>query len=200
MTLAYLYAEYLRNIQQVTVVASLPTVANPETAVHISPNGRLLRLIHGGKISTIDLPAAVQDNACSRNLTIGTKDLSFRFEVTSDSQSQAVTGADTFQWSASRFTEKTEVACVKCKYVLVDSISQWKDLPSGGWAEMMDFWHCHKPSVQNGTSASTRLTKGYEASNTIGPVTGIGLIDISYFWFQPSDCIGVKVSSLTRFR
>ncbi|RAL10820.1 HECT-type E3 ubiquitin transferase [Aspergillus homomorphus CBS 101889] len=26
----------------------------------------------------------------------------------------------------------------------------WKDLPSGNWAEMMDFWHCHKPDPVDG--------------------------------------------------
>lgn len=26
----------------------------------------------------------------------------------------------------------------------------WKDLPSGNWAEMMDFWHCHKPDPEGG--------------------------------------------------
>lgn len=38
--------------------------------------------------------------------------------------------------------------CSNCKSDLVNlkAISQWKSLPSETWAEMMDFWHCHKPA------------------------------------------------------
>ncbi|KAH3680306.1 hypothetical protein WICMUC_000373 [Wickerhamomyces mucosus] len=40
------------------------------------------------------------------------------------------------------------IRCVKCNTILIDSknISKISEMPSELWAEMMDFWHCHKPN------------------------------------------------------
>lgn len=46
--------------------------------------------------------------------------------------------------------------CKSCESKLISSetITTWKALPSETWAEMMDFWHCHKPSDDGGHNHS----------------------------------------------
>jgi ubiquitin-protein ligase E3 D len=108
--------------------------------------------------------------------------------------------------------------CWKCgqKAAIVPSgrVKAWKDLPDEGWAEMMDFWHCHKPQVatkeaaqrthglRNGkaveTSEDDLASRGYGANSKIAPSPGLALIDISTIWCSTEDCTGVGVSEISR--
>ncbi|KAI6785612.1 uncharacterized protein J7T54_005946 [Emericellopsis cladophorae] len=75
------------------------------------------------------------------------------------------------------------------------------NLPSENWAEMMEFWHCHKPHDHdhghtNGGAEQADLTKrGYGASNAISAQETVGLVDITSFMFTESDCDGILFSS-----
>ncbi|KAL1871063.1 hypothetical protein VTK73DRAFT_2259 [Phialemonium thermophilum] len=53
-------------------------------------------------------------------------------------------------WPASDLRAGEPVRCRACGAVLVSvrAIEMWKDLPSENWAEMMEFWHCHKPGEE----------------------------------------------------
>ena len=85
---------------------------------------------------------------------------------------------------------------------------EWKDLPSGNWAEMMDFWHCHKPDPHQDDSkldANAALQiedqnaqiKGYGASSRVTATSGVVLIDVATFLLAESDCINLeKVRSI----
>jgi hypothetical protein len=78
-------------------------------------------------------------------------------------------------------------------------ITEWKDLPSDNWAEMMEFWHCHKPVDHNNPSAGAETdgkttNKGYGANNVISAQQGIGLIDVTSFVLSTDDCSAVLVS------
>ncbi|RAK78706.1 HECT-type E3 ubiquitin transferase [Aspergillus fijiensis CBS 313.89] len=59
-------------------------------------------------------------------------------------------------WRAPDMRPGTRVRCRRCESVVLDQPARsaegwvWKDLPSGNWAEMMDFWHCHKPDPEGG--------------------------------------------------
>lgn len=62
----------------------------------------------------------------------------------------------------------------------------WKDLPSGNWADMMDFWHCHKPETEfKQTDAGNKyvgLQGGYAA------VEGTALVELTYFLVAKGNC------------
>jgi hypothetical protein len=79
----------------------------------------------------------------------------------------------------------------------------WKDLPSGNWAEMMDFWHCHKPDPheddpQSEATAALKLedqtaqTKGYGASSRVEAIGRTVLIDVATFLLSEEDCVSLK--------
>lgn len=79
----------------------------------------------------------------------------------------------------------------------------WKDLPSGDWAEMMDFWHCHKPDPHEENSKSESATaikleeenaqiKGYGASSCVEAVPGTVFIDVATFLLSEADCVNLK--------
>ena len=190
-----IYAEYLLNIRQVTVYATLPTPTTKDTSVSVTSEGRTLELRHDGEFVMIQLPAKVHDDAHSKDLKIGSKDLSFRFKVALGDQSQSLIKEDNSKRLAADLEEGTQVACLKCAATLVDAITQWKDLPSWGWADMMDFWHCHKPSMPHSQDVLAADNKGYAAGNTIGPAAGVGLLDVSHFLLHPSNCTGITVRS-----
>lgn len=64
-------------------------------------------------------------------------------------------------------------------------IKTWKDLPSGNWEEMMDFWHCHRPDESHRHIDRPRyapLQQGYVAE------PGIALVDLTYFLIAEADC------------
>jgi hypothetical protein len=106
-------------------------------------------------------------------------------------------------WSASSLEHGTELLCRNCDGVLVKRgcIKTWRDLPSENWAEMMDFWHCHKPSDhgQNGSGGHAEhgvASKGYGANTKVMAQPGIGFVGLTYFLLGEDDCTGITVSSI----
>ncbi len=198
MTSAELYAELLLNIQQVTVFASLPTVANGSTKFDLSADRRYLSVLHDGVSATLELPCPVAGIDCS-SPTTGLKELSFRLPVAGDIEARTGPGdqeeEETPIWPASVLSPETELACQSCKKSIVkETVSTWKDLPSENWAEMMDFWHCHKPDVKGAVKVSSDASaKGYAASNTLEPRPGAAFVDTMHFRLASSDCTGTEV-------
>lgn len=112
----------------------------------------------------------------------------------------------------------SEVRCRGCRAALVaaGSVREWKDLPAEGWAEMMEFWHCHKPGEEHhhghghgvgqaegsGVTAdreakadeASLASRGYGAASTISAQKGVGFVDLTTFLFDEGDCVGVTVS------
>ncbi|KAK7564569.1 HECT-like ubiquitin-conjugating enzyme-binding-domain-containing protein [Phyllosticta citricarpa] len=76
-------------------------------------------------------------------------------------------------------------------------VKSWLDLPNENWAEMMDFWHCHKPHEHNhGDHNHEGHEKGYAASNRLIAKKGVGFVDLAYLLLAEEDCIGVKAQEL----
>ena len=198
MASIYLYAELLLNIRQVTVFAILPSICSGETHINLCSDRRTIQLQHENHISHIELPCQVVDAAALSIPEVPTRELSFRLAVSSatdlSTQGENIIKADV-PWPASKLTPETQIACQSCGKLLLKDVTVWKDLPSGGWADMMDFWHCHKPSGQNGAHNSANNTKGYAAANDLGPTAGTGLVDISHFLVFESNCMGIQVCS-----
>lgn len=192
MTPIYYYAELLFNIRQVTVFAILPSVCNNTTKIELTADGRILCFRHENGKATIELPCPVVN---SSNLTIPpipTRELSFRLAAKFATPIESASDNEE-PWPASKLTSETQIACQPCGCRLVTAVTVWKDLPSGGWADMMDFWHCHKPTAENGHDASAGSMKGYAASNDLGPAAGVGLVDVGHFLIAENDCTGVQV-------
>ncbi len=197
MSSIYLYAELLFNIHQVTVLAILPSDCNATTRLWLDHDQRTLRLSHEHEEAIIDLPCPVVNNTHPKIPSAATRELSFRF-VVSDAvrlPAQADEAADyNDPWPALKLTSETLVACRSCGTSLVKNVNVWKHLPSVGWADMMDFWHCHKPSAVDGDDVLAGGSKGYAAANSLGPTTGTGLVGVSHFLISDIDCTGTKVS------
>ncbi|KAL2838846.1 ubiquitin-conjugating enzyme E2-binding protein [Aspergillus pseudodeflectus] len=121
-------------------------------------------------------------------------------------------------WAAGDMDPYTKLRCRKCESILLDvpelgtavasptGESQsagwtWKDLPSGNWAEMMDFWHCHKPdehehdddaAAKQSAENENSKVKGYGASNQVLASSGTVLVDVATFLVSDRDCKGLK--------
>lgn len=150
-------------------------------------------------------------------------DFSFRMQVDPNEEALAPRDAliDEFSpWTADEMSSSTRIRCRECAQAFLDSslISKsvdrgsgesptvgwiWKDLPSGNWAEMMDFWHCHKPDPHEGhekdekdtaleIEEQTAQTKGYGADSHVVAISGTVFVDVATFLLTETDCTGLK--------
>ena len=193
-----IYAELLLNIRQVTTLVSLPSLCNETTKLEISADRTSISITHEKEYAEAKLPCRVADNGSLKVPLIPAKELSFRLSLDEDfntpTKTQIARG-DQWPWPASSMTSDTQIACRSCSTLLSNASSRtWHALPSENWAEMMDFWHCHKPDFEGARpNESQRLAKGYSAFNRLGPTAGIVLVDITSFLLLRDDCVNVKV-------
>lgn len=193
MTKISLYAELLINIRQTTVVASLPSGSNSSTFVEISADRKVLTVFHEKELATVELPAPIQDGFVPPIVPQAVRDLSLRLPIKETASENHLHDPDLAKRrfsSASSLSTETQIMCRSCHALLVkESVKAWKDLPSENWAEMMDFWHCHKPDTHDSEDKHHNgLQKGYGAANSIEPTAGVGLIDIMSVLLLSQDC------------
>jgi hypothetical protein len=102
----------------------------------------------------------------------------------------------TAPWSARALNSNVQISCSQCQTIVTErgSIKLWKDLPSENWAEMMDFWHCHRPHVPH--DAQSALKKGYAADSKLALLPSVGMVDRSHFVLHPDDCRNLEVGHL----
>jgi hypothetical protein len=195
-----LYSELLTNIRTVTLVASLRTDSNRETTAELSADGQTITISHEGHSASIRLPTQMTGGGTAA-LTLParpSKDLTLRLQL-----EEKAPGLLKFEsgdenlvpWPASAMND--EIQCRTCGTRLIkkDAVGEWKDLPNENWAEMMDFWHCHKPH-EHSHDHRTSNAKGYSSSNKFEAVTGVGLVGLSYVVLAPNDCTNIKVGVL----
>lgn len=193
-----LYAESLLNLRQVTVFATLQSNRNVETLIKLSSDRKTLGLTHGGKQASIELPSDIDPDAKIAIPSSASDHFCLRLPVVS-----IVKGCDQFEpftpneapWFAGSLKAAAQFCCRSCKnHVMGEQINEWRDLPSENWAEMMDFWHCHKP--KNGAGSDTLFTsKGCTASEGLQVREGLGLVDSCHMVVSQEDCYGLKVCS-----
>lgn len=206
-----LYAELLLHIRTVTLFASLRTNHSTETKAKLSADGSYITVSHEGQSATIRLPINVKgggDAALSLPSQPPSKELTLRLQMEEREGSDLLgrmqgdeRGANIVPWSGaalSKAPSEVEIACQRCSSVLLcrGKITEWRDLPNENWAEMMDFWHCHKPDehhLHDHTHEETMGMKGYAAGNKLQAVKGVGFVDLTSFLFKEEDCEGVKV-------
>ncbi|KAI5817129.1 ubiquitin-conjugating enzyme E2-binding protein [Pyronema omphalodes] len=196
------YAELLPNIKSISLLISLPTPANASTRATVDPGSTTAVLYHHGETTPLILPA--QANPGPRQLvlttTLGEKTLSSRLPLAAPSTTASYDNENYAPWSALQLSSKESVSycCRACKAVVLPSgrIQKWKNLPSGNWADMMDFWHCHKPHDHDKEKANKESNGGGRYS-TFGQgfavEQGVGLVDRGYFLFSSKDCDSVQI-------
>ncbi|KAA8894131.1 ubiquitin-conjugating enzyme E2-binding protein [Sphaerosporella brunnea] len=193
------YAELLPNIRSISLLISLDTPAAASTRVTVNPGASSASLHHHGESINLPLPAAA--NLRPHQLMIpfaaGEKKLSCRLPLASESPARNNSRENYAPWSAPELMSKASVAflCRECGVEILPSgrRTKWKDLPSGNWADMMDFWHCHKPhddkkSADGEGSRYSVLGQGFVVEQ------GIGLVDRGYFLLAAKDCTNCRVS------
>ncbi|TRX98908.1 hypothetical protein FHL15_000250 [Xylaria flabelliformis] len=189
-----IYAELLSNIRQVSVGCTLPTSASAVTRATVAADGRTLTVAHDGSNETIQLPESVVPipQLPIRGSGGGTS-LSWRLPLAAAPAPGRVLPTATEEpvpWSATDLEPGSTVVCRTCKSIIVDAstLKVWKDLPSENWAEMMEFWHCHKPHDHGHDNDEEHLTsRGYGASSRITAQPGIGFVDLTSFLLADSD-------------
>lgn len=216
MSCPLLYAELLRNLNQVSVFIDLPTPVTPgsNTYLELADLGSSLTLHHGSDEQqqrwdiSLQLPSRVQPLPKSSTLLhipVGTTSWSLKLPVLvlPGGDSDSGREANYVPWSAPELNSlQLGFSCARCHVAVLqrDRIKSWKDLPSENWAEMMDFWHCHKPHGKGeDMEKDERLMMAKEKSIGRGgtggfvPTQGVGLVGLTYFLVNKVDCVGVDV-------
>lgn len=193
------YAEFLHNIRQLTISITLISNCNKSTTVELSQDRKALVIEHQAQQIIAQLPAQVDADAILPRPLPRTKELVFRLNAAEDRDSwqpKRLELDDHAIWPASSLTPDTRISCRACQSVVLrGSVKVWKDLPSDNWAEMMDFWHCHKPDNEDcPRQDASQSTKGYAAFNSLAPLPGCGLVHLDHFRIHESDCRGLQVS------
>lgn len=203
-----IYAELLANIRQVSVAVSLATFSDPETRAEVVEGGAAIRVRHGHDAQYLTLPTPAAVSAQLPMPKKPSKSLVWRLTVSSQENTSqpAFSHLDTqaVPWSAGSIRPASDMFCRQCdrRVVQGNTIESWRDLPSEDWAEMMEFWHCHKPhdhqhdeTEQEGKLDQEHLSKrGYGASSAITARPGVGFVALTSFMFTETDCEGLSVS------
>lgn len=222
-----IYAEYLPKLGRLSIVAHLPSVSTDATKTHISNDASRLILTHEGVISELALPVktTLRGERLPGVIPPGLHKLSWGLRP-DPSASLAGSGRAGVEvdavvpWSAADLQPGVGVVCRRCGTVVVerDSVKVWKDLPSENWAEMMEFWHCHKPTTnghdktgvaENGIRAEGKeekaseqdlASRGYGANSAIVAQLGVGFVDLTKMLFHSDDsrCVVVVSDDFTR--
>jgi len=202
-----IYAELLSNIRQISVIVALDAPCGPGTKAELSADGRQFMLHRDGDTSTLDLPGQAVLVQLQKPV-LGNKELSWRIPIAGQATRASIEDAQSNEapWSAKELSKDAEFACRNCATIILrkGTIKVWKDLPSENWAEMMEFWHCHKPDVPaeeaNGSNGhghvhhdQTAASKGYGASSKFIASKSTGLIDLTTFLLTSNDCTNIEV-------
>ncbi|WYZ34528.1 hypothetical protein EsH8_I_000804 [Colletotrichum jinshuiense] len=195
-----IYAELLANIRQLSIAVSLPSPAGTHTGGIVGPDGATLELQHAGAQASFVLPGRVHAaGAALPTPPPGSRAISWRLPLAESSALPTRSPHDEpVPWTAVDLLPGSPVACRSCSAPLVPEgkAREWKDLPSENWAEMMDFWHCHKPTDHEHAEDHEHLARrGYGANSSIAAQPGIGMVDLTSFLFSESDCTGLTFSS-----
>ncbi|KAJ4287960.1 hypothetical protein N0V90_011975 [Kalmusia sp. IMI 367209] len=200
-----LYAELLLHARTVSFYASLRTVHTRETKAKLASDGRSITVSHEGESATIRLPMQVEgggDAALSLPASPPSKSLTLRLQIEEKEGSDMLgtlrseeRKANLVPWDGASLDQMKAVTihCKSCQGVIIpkDVIQEWRDLPNENWAEMMDFWHCHKPDehhLHDHTNEDAIKRKGYAAGNRLEAAEGVGFVDLASFLLKEQDC------------
>jgi hypothetical protein len=207
-----LYAELLLHIRTITLFASLRSHHTRETKARLDADGNVITVSHEGHRATIRLPLKVDgkgDAALELPAQPPSKEITLRLQMEEQDDSDMLglmaeaRKANIVPWDGGLLgkQEGVELRCKNCEGVVLqrDAVREWKDLPNENWAEMMDFWHCHKPDEHHLHDHEHEVggLKGYAAGNRLKAAQGVGFVDLTGFLLSEQDCVGAKVRTLS---
>lgn len=205
-----IYAELLSNIRQISVIAVLPTSSNNKTTSTLSSDRRQIALEHEGQRTTLTLPGQAHPTAQLQPTALGKNELSWRLPLAGQSTRSEATDIEA-PWSAKDLEPDLEISCRECKAIILGGgiLKTWKDLPSENWAEMMEFWHCHKPDDEpsgheghdhpHPNAQDLNASRGYGANSKFIATAGVGFVDNQTFLLAEPDCQNFEVSFVLPF-
>ncbi|OAP63835.1 hypothetical protein AYL99_03062 [Fonsecaea erecta] len=173
-----LYAEALTHIGQLNLHASLQTEKNEHTKILLSSDKKVITAIHDGESSSIYLPTQISGTAHVTFPIDKRTEISTRLQIDDVGQlkptSEGVTDVEA-PWSAVSLQEHSFIYCSQCDAALLvpDRITAWKDLPSENWAELMDFWFCHKPHNKQSPHDHAAQSANLAAKGKVTPSPGV---------------------------
>ncbi|KAF2480401.1 ubiquitin-conjugating enzyme E2-binding protein [Neohortaea acidophila] len=197
----HLYTEHLKNIRTLSIQAYLSTPSNDTTKVSIDGSSSILTLTHDGESASVHLPVTLHNASAVLPIPKNpAKELHFRVPVegvgsqVNGNASHSLEDANFVPWTGDVLTDETEIRCQCCASVIIPRgrVTQWKDLPSDGWAEMMDFWHCHKPDEPH-SHDHAHSSKGYAAGSQLALQPGVGMVAVMSFLLTPQDCDNIEL-------
>lgn len=207
-----LYAELLLHIRTVTLFASLRSHHTRETKVRLNADGSCITVSHEGCKATIRLPIKVDgrgDAALELPAQPPSKELTLRLQL-EEQEGTDMLGlmaeerkANIVPWDGVSLSNigDIEIRCKNCEGVVLKRgmVTEWKDLPNENWAEMMDFWHCHKPDEHDLHNHLHEVggQKGYAAGNRLKAAEGVGFVDLTSFLLKEQDSEGAKVRRMS---
>jgi hypothetical protein len=214
-----IYAELLSNIRQVSVIAALNSPSDASTRVELLDGGSQVVVSHYGQSSALTLPGKVSPYSQLQKPAFGQKEVSWRLPLASAPSSARVVEnlqENETPWSARNLKEDAEFSCRECNAIVIKKglVKEWRDLPSENWAEMMEFWHCHKPDVpkheQNGLNGDSsghthqsgtysNANRGYGANTKFIARKSIGFVDPTTFLLASADCSNIQGLQVRRY-
>ncbi|OBT80381.1 hypothetical protein VF21_00917 [Pseudogymnoascus sp. 05NY08] len=194
-----IYAELLPNIRQISVLAALPTPSDGTTRVSLSGDRAILTLVHNGATTSLQLPGAIAPTYTPAQPNHNLAQISWRIPLPASISQPRAAPSLPAPWSASALASTSSFSCRGCGQVILSPgrVTTWRDLPSENWAEMMEFWHCHKPDVpvgEKGEEEGDNTTKGYGANTRMMAQKGVGKVDLTYFLLDTEDCSGLETN------
>jgi len=201
----YLYAEILTHIRQLTLYASLQTIKNEHTKILVSSDKKIITALHDGDSSSIYLPTQISGTAEITFPLDKKTEISARVQIEDIADlKSSLENANHIDvpWSASDLESEVGLLCKDCgcSFLAECTVSTWKDLPSANWAELMDFWFCHKPhSHDDNQDDSAAAAKGFSARSKLAVSPHTGLTDTVSFLLHADDCMNLKVRGRPMF-
>lgn len=196
----HVYAEHLINIRTLTIQVSLTTASDEST--RLSADGDIFMLCHRGETAKVTLPVSIPDSERAKLSVPSTasKSLSFRVRLGDSLVRDSQSSETVIPWTAASLSQQTEMQCKNCHAEILPrgTIQTWKDLPSEGWAEMMEFWHCHKPNEPHDHEHQTDK-KGYSADSMLAITSLVGMVNAISFVLAADDCKNLKVGHTAYF-
>ncbi|KIW22843.1 uncharacterized protein PV07_11096 [Cladophialophora immunda] len=194
-----LYAETLTHIGQLTLHASLQTEKNEHTKILLSSDKKVITAIHDGESSSIYLPTQISGTAHVTFPIDKRTEISTRLQIDDVGQLKPTTeGLSDVEapWSAVSLHARSSICCGQCAAAILvtDKVTTWKDLPSENWAELMDFWFCHKPHNKQSPQDHAAQSANLAAKGKVTPTPGVGLVDMVSFLLCGEDCANIKVA------
>lgn len=206
-----IYAEFLPRLGRISVVIHLPTESTHKTKVLVSRDGVHLIVNHEGTSTKLRLPVKtrIAGEHLPGEVKPGLIKMSWRlFPTPEEVQAAQHVAPDSVPWSAADLKPGLRVDCRECGEPIIpgEAIKTFKDLPSENWAEMMEFWHCHKPTdahsngadaadTQQKASEADLASRGYGANSIIYAQNGVGFVDLTTILFSQHDCKCLMVSA-----